>query len=296
MFNEAKKVLDLIQPNDLVLDIGGASEVFPRANAVVDILPYEERTPGQLSDMPEQFTRDTWFVGDICTEGVWENFSDKQFDFVICSHTLEDIRDPLFVCQQMNRIGKAGYIEVPSKFRECCKAANNAIVTGWEHHRWLIEYVNDTLVFTAKLPYFTHFDFIGDMHRSVMYDYYRQFLSLHWNGSFNYTERVSKGSPVEIENLFNIFDGYLKDPVNPFYKADHVPFAGKTLEWLDEFKLPIEEIMSMDEIVKRYEQRCVNLNKITSQGQRGAFSIGKLAYNFLRRVKRRLIKSKKNSF
>jgi hypothetical protein len=290
MFHDAKKVLEFIQPDDLVLDIGGAYEVFPRANAVIDIVSYEERTPGQLHGMPEQFTRDTWYVGDICTDAVWKQFSDKQFDFVICSHVLEDIRDPLYVCQQMQRIGKAGYIEVPSKFRECCKVDSKAIVNGWEHHRWLIEYINDTLVFTPKLPYYIHFDFLGDERRSEMYDFYRQFLSLHWSGSFNYTERVTKGSPIEIENLYAFFDAYFQKPTETFFKADHVPFKGKTLEWLDDFKLPIEDVMPVAEIVKQYEQRCINQNVLPPQIQpKHSDSPAKWMYNFLRKVKRRLL-------
>src|SRR6266849_11045898 len=123
MFNQARDVLDMIHLGDRVLDIGGAAEVFPRANVVVDILPYEQRSQGQLKDVPEHFTGADWYAADICTEHVWQNFKDKEFDFVICSHVLEDVRDPLFVCAQMVRVGKAGYIEVPSRFREMAKAA-----------------------------------------------------------------------------------------------------------------------------------------------------------------------------
>lgn len=259
MFNDPIKVLEMIQPNDLVLDIGGAAEVFPRANAVVDIIPYNERCPGKLRDMPEQFSPDTWYVGDICTEEPWRQFSDKQFDFVICSHVLEDIRDPIFVCKQMLRVAKAGYIEVPSKFRECCKPASNAIMTGWEHHKWLVEYVNDTLIFAPKLPYFTHFDFLGDSRREKMYDYFRQFTSLHWFGSFNCAERVMKGSPLEIENMFYYFDTCLRTPTVASFTASNVPCSSSTLLWIDDFKLPIEEILSIPEIIQNYKLRCRDL-------------------------------------
>ena len=96
MINDINKILAWIKPGDRVLDIGGATETFPRANAVIDILPYEARRHGPPLEMPEQFTRDDWYVGDLCYPAVWENFADKEFDFVVCSHTLEDIRDPIF--------------------------------------------------------------------------------------------------------------------------------------------------------------------------------------------------------
>jgi hypothetical protein len=43
---------------------------------------------------------------------------------VICSHTLEDIRDPLWVCSEMIRIGKAGYIELPRGLQKPVEAMN----------------------------------------------------------------------------------------------------------------------------------------------------------------------------
>ena len=45
-------------------------------------------------------------------------FPDKTFDFVVCSHLLEDVRDPITVCRELCRVGKAGYIETPSRIRE----------------------------------------------------------------------------------------------------------------------------------------------------------------------------------
>ena len=82
MFRFAWQVRELIRPGDRVLDIGGAEEVFPRANVVLDIVPYESRRPGTLKE-PEQFTADSWFVGDICAPEIWQRFGDKEFDFVL---------------------------------------------------------------------------------------------------------------------------------------------------------------------------------------------------------------------
>jgi hypothetical protein len=112
MFNRIENVLHLIEPSARVLDVGGAAEVFPRANVVIDILPYESRQRSHL-DMPEQFLCEDWYVGDICFPEIWSHFRDKEFDFVVCSHVLEDVRDPIFVCSQIQRVAKAGYIETP---------------------------------------------------------------------------------------------------------------------------------------------------------------------------------------
>jgi hypothetical protein len=61
----------------------------------------------------EWFGRGTWIQRDICDREPFL-FKDKEIDFVVCSQTLEDVRDPLWVCSEMIRVAKAGYIEVPA--------------------------------------------------------------------------------------------------------------------------------------------------------------------------------------
>jgi len=41
-------------------------------------------------------------------------FKDKEFDFVIASHILEHVQNPEIFCKELTRIGKRGYIEVPT--------------------------------------------------------------------------------------------------------------------------------------------------------------------------------------
>ena len=57
----------------------------------------------------------------------------------ICSHTLEDLRDPLWVCAELVRVAKAGYVEVPSRAAEQSRGWEHPRIAGLSHHRWLIE-------------------------------------------------------------------------------------------------------------------------------------------------------------
>lgn len=85
------------------------------SDLVIDMMPYETRGRfGSQGGNREYFEKSSWIQRDICSHEVFP-FRDKQFDFVICSHTLEDIRDPIWVCQEMNRMGKRGYIETPPR-------------------------------------------------------------------------------------------------------------------------------------------------------------------------------------
>ena len=105
--------------DDLVLDVGGWAEPFARADWVIDLEPYATRgLYGHRADAgAERFTADTWVVRDICDREPWP-FHDGQFAFAICAHTLEDVRDPVWVCAELARVARAGYVEVPSRLEE----------------------------------------------------------------------------------------------------------------------------------------------------------------------------------
>ena len=142
-----------IKPDDLVLDVGGGDQPLSRANFVLDFMPWE--IGGERSMMLREvwpipyFSEKTWIQQDICARNKWP-FEDKKFDFVFCSHTLEDIRDPIWVCQEMMRVGKAGYIETPSRIIESMLGVERLRYCGFSHHHWLCELTDDGIEFMFK--------------------------------------------------------------------------------------------------------------------------------------------------
>ena len=145
-----ERILGLLDAEDLVLDVGGGASPFARADWVLDLMPYEQRGLYGPSPDPaaERFTPETWVRRDICDRIPWP-FTERQFDFAICSHTLEDVRDPVFVCSELIRTSKAGYIEVPSRLEEQSYGVHGSWI-GWSHHRWLIDVAADEIVFVLK--------------------------------------------------------------------------------------------------------------------------------------------------
>jgi len=142
-------MLERLAPSDLVLDVGGWAKPLGRANWVLDLMPYETRgLYGRLDEGEERFGPDTWIVTDMCDRKPWP-FSDDQFDFVVCSHTLEDVRDPIWVASELNRVARAGYVEVPSRIEEQCWGVHGPWV-GWSHHRWLVDATGRGLEFVLK--------------------------------------------------------------------------------------------------------------------------------------------------
>lgn len=132
-----------------VLDVGAWGRPFRRADVVLDYMPYETRgLYGFNGTGPERFDKSTWVEHDICSRVPWP-FDDNAFDFVICSHVLEDVRDPVWVASELQRVGRAGYVETPSRLEEQTFGIQGPWV-GWGHHHWLVEVENGELVFVFK--------------------------------------------------------------------------------------------------------------------------------------------------
>lgn len=146
-----------IKPDMKVLDVGGGGGTSCFATHVIDQMPYDI---WQREWRPEGVTisRENWIVRDICDRNPWP-FPDKFFDFVICSHLLEDIRDPVWVCEEISRVGKGGYVEVPSILLELTRGINpgrrGARWIGFLHHRWLV-WVEEGIINFRFKPHFLH--------------------------------------------------------------------------------------------------------------------------------------------
>jgi len=174
----------------LVLDVGGWGRPLTRADWVLDVMPYATRGAyGTDGTPPERFGESTWVQRDICDREPWP-FEDGQFDYAICSHTLEDVRDPVFVCSELVRVARAGYVEVPSRLEEQSFGVHGPWV-GWSHHRWLID-VRETEIEFVHKPHVIHSrqsdHFPAGFHETLSEE--QRVQTLWWDGGFEFRERV----------------------------------------------------------------------------------------------------------
>lgn len=104
-----RKIMLPINGTDLVLDVGAGGNPYPRSDVLMDRLTGSEHRCGEsmLIDRLAVF-------GDASKMP----FKDKAFDFVIASHILEHMADPETFLKELQRIGKAGYIETPNAIFE----------------------------------------------------------------------------------------------------------------------------------------------------------------------------------
>jgi len=162
---DVRQFLDGLPESALVLDVGGWAASDPRADWVIDIGSFATRgyyatSLGDVAIGSERVTHASWVVQDISDPEPWP-FDDGMFDYVICSHTLEDIRDPIRVCREIVRVGRAGYIETPGAATEVTRGIESPLWCGWHHHRWLVSKEAGGLSFLFK-PHHIHSPFWPD--------------------------------------------------------------------------------------------------------------------------------------
>ena len=108
--------------NDWVLEIGSGHEPYPRSDVLLDkYLDNRERASRLVTG------RRPFFLSDANRMP----FKDKSFDFVICSHVLEHATDVKAFLDEVQRVGKAGYIETPSEIWEM-------MFSSRDYHRWIV--------------------------------------------------------------------------------------------------------------------------------------------------------------
>ena len=98
-----------VHKDDLVLEVGSGGNPYARANVLLDA--YEATRERHWVPLKVDRPMVLGFVEKL-------PFRDKAFDFVIASHVLEHSAYPARFLAELQRVGKAGYIEVPDAFLE----------------------------------------------------------------------------------------------------------------------------------------------------------------------------------
>ena len=179
-----------------LLDVGAGENPLMFATHVIDYMTYNERGPSQgFAGKKNSFTDKTWNETDFY-KMPW-NYPDKFFDFVNCTQTLEDVRDPISMCKEMIRVGKTGFIQCPNIISE--------LVNNFWHHRWYVRFHDKKLQFLHK----SHIVTMTEEMKKIIHEIYTNRVqeskatSLEWIGSFEVEEIYCKTEKEYLETVNN---------------------------------------------------------------------------------------------
>jgi hypothetical protein len=192
-----------VETKDKILDVGGSMKQHDeiRIDTLVDIIHPEEAPYGKSKLKAKKFLR-----LDITREKF--PFKDKEFDFCICSHTLEDLTTPFLAIEEISRVAKRGLIVTPSmggdmvfshvNFTDWLTGARR--VPGLGHHKWFFYKKVKKLRIIPK-------------NYSVLYSSIFHFTS--WSGEeemvYYWENKIDweKGDDLNIHNLIDEYVEYI---------------------------------------------------------------------------------------
>ncbi len=142
-----------IPAEGLVLDVGSGHQPHRRANVLLERYPEDtiHRTVQQVV-FP---VNASFVVGDAHQMP----FKDRSFGYVIASHVAEHVDDPVLFCQELSRVGRAGYLETPGPLTERLMPTSS--------HRWIVSRRGTILVFRPNhitrplIPWFFRFFYLN---------------------------------------------------------------------------------------------------------------------------------------
>lgn len=160
-----------------ILDLGCSfANYWPEANYFADIDDHKKA----FNDLGLNYFQ--------ITPGEKLPFKDKEFDYVILSHVLEHIPNLIEFKNEVERIGKAGYIELPTKL-------NDNIVFGCDEeifgHKWWFEYDDDTseLIYSEKIDATEKFLSVGSVWKFQEYYEDSFILQFYWENKIDLKRR-----------------------------------------------------------------------------------------------------------
>ena len=168
-----------------ILDIGCGFNPSQYATTICDVL-----------DLKEQYS-DKKFI-KLDNENL--PFADKEFDFVIASHVLEHVKDPTKFLNEISRVARQGYIEVPTKLED------NLVFENKKAHLWHLTFdeVNHVINIKKKVQFFEPILAVSSIKK--LNNYFRDslLLELHWENTieFKLNENNEKYENISILSLF----------------------------------------------------------------------------------------------
>lgn len=132
---QARNVKFGVKRGEKVLDVGSGGEPFEKATHLVDMFPRDTQHRYNVlktGGLP-------FIQGNVLNLPVKK----KAFDFVYCAHVLEHVDDPAKACDELMRVARRGYVEVPTRISD---VVFNFVMKP-DFHKWHVTMMDNSLIF-----------------------------------------------------------------------------------------------------------------------------------------------------
>ena len=194
-----KFVNSLIKKNNLkVLDIGCGYSANENAIVICDVQDlssfYKEKNFVQISgkELP---------------------FKDKEFDFVIASHVLEHVNDPVLFLEELQRVAKSGYIEVPTKLED------NLVFENKKAHLWHLEFddIDQQLIIKKKIQVFEPILTVSAINKLRKYFSDSLIIQLLWKDKIDFKIISDNENKIEKISNLNLIKKFISKKIRSIY-------------------------------------------------------------------------------
>lgn len=152
-----------------------------------------------------------WFGGDLNDYESWEPIfeyveQNGKFDFINCTHVLEDLAYPQTALKYMPRIGKRGFIAVPSKYWELQR---RELMRGGHHHRWIMDSKNNVLTLWPKINLIEYMTLYDQCQEQIDNNANKE-LRMFWSKNIKYKVINDDYLGPSFEDVVNYYEELMK--------------------------------------------------------------------------------------
>ena len=216
-------------PDYSVLDIGGAWSGWsaPVTDLLVDIASQPRVS---ATGVPQVLCL------DMCTQDAWQHLQQhiqvhragRPFDYVICTHTLEDLPNPDLALSLLPTVALSGVISMPCLRDELSAWTESPAGTwlGYIHHRWIFDQARSSsgdiiMTLTPKLNLLEALCRIEHDHQP---DQRSQSIMYQWSGDIPHDHLLmTRADSGSLHDRYRAFIRGYVDPLGP------LPVTGQRL-------------------------------------------------------------------
>ena len=181
-----------------VLDIGCGYSPNEYANVIADVQDFSS------------FYQERDFVQILGNE---LPFKDKEFDFVVTSHVIEHVDSPELFIKEIVRVGKSGYIEVPTKLED------NLVFENKKAHLWHLEFddIDQQLIIKKKIQVFEPILTVSAINKFRKYFSDSLIIQLLWKDKIDFKIIPDNENKIEKISNLNLIRKFISKKIRSIY-------------------------------------------------------------------------------